>query len=265
MTRLSLLIASTFLTFNASALELAKYPKAFAADKGISVVVAPSNDEKQALVQISGINHPLDEVVLLTDVNARSQDESDYATTLDGSAYVLVGQRQEWGGESYQLYLPGNREPLYMSFDEKTTKAVKPAELLALYEKQKKDGVQDKLARFDREKRQQYHVERLQQMDAEASTNCGTTLKTNVNWQGLDEQLLKELSISGYCGEVANQMNNLCSSSPEFKEQAAKLSTVECSFGKEMKIREQGNRIQFTTERDAANQGDFINAFLRNR
>lgn len=265
MTRLSLLIASTFLTFNASALELAKYPKAFVADKGINVVLAPSSDEKQALVQISGINHPLDEVVLLTDVKPRSQDESDYATTLDGSAYVLVGQRQEWGGESYQLYLPGNREPLYLSFDEKTSKAVKPAELLALYEKQKKDGVQDKLAKFDREKRQQYDVERLQQMDDEASTSCGTTLKTNVDWQGLDEQLLKELSISGYCGEVVNQMNNLCSSSPEFKEQAAKLNTVECSFGKEMKIREQGNRIQFTTERDAANQGDFINAFLRNR
>lgn len=265
MTRLSLLIASTFLTFNASALDLAKYPKAFAADKGISVVVAPSSDEKQALVQISGINHPLDEVVLLTDVNARSQDESDYATTLDGSAYVLIGQRQEWGGESYQLYLPNNRDPLYLSFDEKASKAVKPAELLALYEKQHKDGVQDKLARFDREKRQQYYVERLQQMDAEASTSCGTTLKTDVDWQAMDEQLLKELSVSGYCGEVVNQMNNLCSSSPEFKEQAAKLNTVECGFGKEMKIREKGNRILFTTERDAANQGEFINAFLRNR
>ncbi|WP_416638757.1 hypothetical protein [Pseudomonas sp. OHS18] len=97
MTRLSLLIASTLLTFNASALELAKYPKTFVADKGISVVIAPSSDEKQALVQISGINHPLDEVVLLTDVKPRSQDESDYATTLDGSAYVLIGQRQDWG------------------------------------------------------------------------------------------------------------------------------------------------------------------------
>ena len=52
MTRLSLLIASTLLTFNASALELAKYPKAFAADKGVSVVVAPSSDEKLSLIHI---------------------------------------------------------------------------------------------------------------------------------------------------------------------------------------------------------------------
>ncbi|WP_416638756.1 hypothetical protein [Pseudomonas sp. OHS18] len=74
--------------------------------------------------------------------------------------------------------------------------------------------MQDKLARFDREKRQQYHVERLQQMDKEASASCGTTLKTDIDWQAMDEQLLKELSVSGYCGEVVNQMNNLCSSSP---------------------------------------------------
>lgn len=265
MTRLSLLIASVFLTANASALELAKYPKVFTTGKGVSVIVAPSSDEGQALVQVRGINNPLDEVVLLTDVKQRGQQESDYATTLDGSVHVLLGQRQSWGGESYQLYLPGNREPLYLGFDEQASKAVKPTELLALYEKQKKDGVQDTLAHFDRDKRQQYHVERLQQMDAEASASCGSPVKTEVDWKGLDEQLLKELSISGFCGEVVNQLGNLCSSSSEFKKQAASLNTVQCSFGSAMKVREQDGRIVFTTERGAANQGDFINAFLRNR
>mgnify|MGYP001583675879 CR=1 FL=1 len=62
MTRLSLLLAASLLTFNASALELAKYPQVFNAGKGISVTVAPSSDGKQALIQVSGINHPLDEV-----------------------------------------------------------------------------------------------------------------------------------------------------------------------------------------------------------
>ncbi|TBV03254.1 hypothetical protein [Phytopseudomonas dryadis] len=265
MTRLSLLIASTFLTFNASALELAKYPKAFTADKGVSVILAPSSDERQALVQIRGINHALDEVVLLTEIRQRGQQEHDYSTTLDGSRYNLVTQRQAWGGESYQLYLPDSREPLYLGFDEKASKAVKPAELLALYEKQKSDGVQDELARFDREKRQQYHVQRLQELDAQASASCGSKLTTEVDWKGLDETLLKELSISSFCGEVVTQMGNLCASSADFKQQTQTLNTVQCSFGKEMKVREQDGRIVFTTEREAPNQGDFINAFLRNR
>lgn len=265
MTRLSLLVATALLAANANALELAKYPKVFSTGEGVSVVVAPSSDDKQALVQIRGINHPLDEVVLLTDVKPRGQQESNYATTFDGSAYVILAQRQSWGGESYELYLPNDREPRLLGLDEKAGKALKTSELLALYEKQKNDGVQEKLARFDREKRQQYHVEQLAQMDAQASASCASTVKTEVDWQGLDEKLLKELSISSFCGEVASQMDNLCSSSPEFKKQAATLSTVQCSFGPEMKIREQGDRILFTTERDAANQGDFINAFLRNR
>lgn len=264
MTRLSLLIAATLLTANASALELAKYPKVFTTGDGVSVTVAPSSDEKQALVQINGINHPLDEVVLLTDVKARGQQENDYTTTLDGSAYVLIGQRQSWGGESYQLYLPNDREPRYLGLDEKASKAVKTTELLALYEKQKKDGVQEKLTRFDREKRQQYHVEQLKEMDAQASANCGSPVKTEVDLKNLDEKLMKEVSISSYCGEVVNQMGNLCSSAPDFKKQAAKFDTVQCSFGADMKIREQGDRILFTTEREAANQGDFIKAFLRN-
>ncbi|SDH22567.1 hypothetical protein SAMN05216588_103246 [Pseudomonas flavescens] len=264
MTRLSLLLTCAFLTTHASALELAKYPKAFTSGEGFSVVVAPSNDEKQALVQVRGINHPLDEVVLLTDVKQRGERENDYTTTLDGRDYVLVGQRQSWGGESYQVYLPTDREPRYLSLDEAASKAVRPAELLALYEKQKKDGVQEKLARFDREKREEYHVEQLKEMDERASASCGSPVKTTVDLKSLDEQLLKELSISSYCGEVVNQMDNLCSSSPAFKKQAAKFTTVQCSFGTDMKIREQGDRILFSTEREATNQGDFVKAFLRN-
>ena len=265
MTRLSLFIATAFLAANASALELAKYPKAFAAEQGVSVIIAPSQDEKQALVQINGINHPLDEVVLLTEIKPRGQQEADYGTTLDGSAYNLVSLRQSWGGETYQLFLPNDRDALYLSYDERASKAVNGNALLALYEKQKTDGVQEKLARFDRDKRQQYHAERLQQMDADASAACGHTLTSKVDWQNLDEGLLKDLSISSFCGEVANQMANLCSSDADFKAQSAKLDTVQCSFGTDMKIREQNGQVMFTTERNAPNQGDFINAFLRNR
>lgn len=264
MRKLSFLALSLLLAGQANALDLAKYPQGFDAGQGISVKLAPSADGKQALVQVSGVNHPLDEVVFLAEVNERGNDERDYGTTLDGGPYNLLLKRQGWGGESYQLYLPGT-EGFQLGFDEKASKAIKPAELLALYEQQKKDGVQDKLARFDRKKREQSNQTSLQQMDKSASDDCGTPLQTIVDWSAIDDQQMKQLSISGYCGEVVNQIANLCRNQPSFKSEAASITSVECRFDKTMKLREQDGKLLFNTAEDAPNQGDFINAFLRNR
>lgn len=264
MTRLSLLLTASLFTLNASALELAKYPQVFDAGQGISVTLAPSADGKQALLQVSGINHPLDEVVLLTTVHERGNDERDYGTTLDGSAYNMLIKRQGWGGEQYQLYLP-DTEGFQLGFDEEQSKAAKPAALLALYEKQKQEGVQDKLAAFDRERQVQAFVSALQQIDKEASSTCGTPLATKVDWSALDDDILKRLSVPSFCGEVVSQVATLCERDEAYKAQAKTLKGVECAFGSRIKLREKDATLSFTTHEDEPNQGDFINAFLRNR
>jgi len=168
MTRLSLLLSASLLTLNASALELAKYPQAFNASNGISVIVAPSSDNTQALVQVSGINHPLDEVVILTTLKDRGNDDRDYSTTLNGSAYNMLVKRQDWGGERVKLYLP-NTDGFELGFDADKSKTAKPASLLALYEQQKKQGIQEQLSRFDREQRVADFSTQLQQIDQDAS------------------------------------------------------------------------------------------------
>lgn len=264
MTRLSLLLAASLLTFNASALELAKYPQVFNAGKGISVTVAPSSDGKQALIQVSGINHPLDEVVLLSEVNERGNDELDYTTTLNGSAYNLLLKRQGWGGEQYQLYLPST-DGFELGFDESKSKEAKPANLLALYEQQMKKGIQDKLSRFDREQRLADFSAQLQKIDQDASKACDTPLHTQVDWQAIDDDKLKRLSVPSFCGEVVNQLANLCQNDTDYKAEAKSLKTVECSFAAKLKLRENEATLTFTTHEEAPNQGDFINAFLRNR
>ncbi|MFP6847596.1 MAG: hypothetical protein VCA57_02755 [Pseudomonas sp.] len=264
MTRLSLLLAASLLTLNAHALELAKYPQVFNAGKGISVTVAPSSDGKQALIQVNGINHPLDDVVLLSNINERGNDELDYTTTLNGSAYNLLLKRQGWGGENYQMYLPST-DGFALSFDEAKSKAAKPDTLLALYEQQMKKGIQDKLSRFDREQRVADFSARLQQIDQDASKVCGSEMTTQVDWSAIDDDKLKRLSVPSFCGEVVSQMANLCESSADFKAQAKQLKTVQCSFAAQLKLRESNDGLLFTTHEEAPNQGDFINAFLRNR
>lgn len=264
MTRLSLLVAASLFTLNASALELAKYPQVFNAGKGISVTVAPSSDGKQALIQVSGINHPLDEVVLLSTVNERGNDERDYTTTLDGSAYNMLIKRQGWGGEQYQLYLPST-DGFELGFDETKSKEAKPANLLALYEQQKKKGIQDKLSSFDREKRVADFSAQLQQIDQDATKACGTPLHTEVDWSAIDDDKLKRLSVPSFCGEVVSQLANLCQNGDEQKAAAKGLKTVQCSFAEQLKLRENEASLIFTTHEEAPNQGEFINAFLRNR
>lgn len=264
MTRLSLLLAASLLTLNASALELAKYPQVFDAGKGISVIVAPSSDGKQALIQVSGINHPLDEVVLLTAIKDRGNDDRDYTTTLDGSAYNMLIKRQGWGGERYQLYLPST-DGFELGFDETKSKETKPASLLALYEQQNKKGIQDKLSSFDREKRVADFTQQLQQIDQDASKACGTPLVTKVEWSAIDDDKLKRLSVPSFCGEVASQLASLCQNGDEQKAVAKGLKTVQCSFAQKLKLRENDATLSFTTHEKAPNQGDFINAFLRNR
>jgi hypothetical protein len=265
MTRLSLLLAASLFALNASALELAKYPQVFDAGKGISVTVAPSSDGKQALLQVSGINHPLDDVVLLTTIKDRGNDELGYSTTLNGSVSSLLVKRQGWGGgERFQLYLP-DTEGFELGFDETRSKAAKPAALLALYEQQQKKGIQDKLSRFDREQRVTDFSAQLQQIDQDASQSCGTPLTTAVDWQAIEDDQLQRLGVPSFCGEVVRQMASLCESSAAFKAQAEQLKTVQCRFDAQLKLREDDAGLVFTTHEKAPNQGDFINAYLRNR
>lgn len=264
MKHLVLFCTAALISFEAAALELAKHPQVFNAGQGVSLALAPSADGKQALVQVKGINHPLDEVVFLTQIHELGNEQRDYGIRLDGRDYNLLNKRRAWSGESFQLNLP-NTQGFELRFDEDKSKALKPADLLALYQRQDKDGVQARLAAFDREKRLADYSARLQEMDGEASKACATPVTTQVDWKAIDDQALIELSVPSFCGEVANQLANLCENRDGFKAEAQSIKAVECGFGKALKLHEKNGVLQFTTHKDEANQGDFINAVLRNR
>ena len=64
---------------------------------------------------------------------------------------------------------------------------------------------------------------------------------------------------------MVNQLANLCQNGDEQQAVAKGLKTVQCSFAQKLKLRENEATLTFTTHEKAPNQGDFINAFLRNR
>lgn len=258
------LFALSVLSLHVSAVELAKHPQVFDAGQGVSLALAPSANGKQALVQVRGINHPLDEVVFLTDIRELGNEQRDYGIRLDGRDYNLLNKRRAWGGESYQLNLP-NTQGFELSYDESKTKSLKTGDLLALYQKQEKDGLQARLAAFDRKQRVADYSARLEEMDGEASKACATPLGTKVNWSALSDEQLMSLSVPSFCGEVVSQMAYLCGKDDRYKAEAKTLKGVDCRFGEGLKLHEKDGQLLFTTHPQEANQGDFINAILRNR
>ncbi len=266
-TTLALTLTCTLAPLAAQALELAKYPKVFTGPQGVELVLAPSADGKQALLRVSGINHPIDQVVFLAELQPQGRSRDVYTLQLDGRAYALLHrQASDYSdAEHFVAYLPGQRDGVPLAFQADKSKAFKSSELQTRYEQQRKQGVQDKLARFDRPKRQESYRAALAQMDKDASAACGTPVQTSVDWAAIDDEKMQALSISSFCGEVAAQMERLCQNTPAFKATAASLGQVQCQFGPQLKLRVENQRIVFTTEKDAPNQGDFVHQFLRNQ
>lgn len=251
----------------AHALELAKYPQVLVGAQGIEVVLAPATDGKQALVRVSGINDPIDQVVFLTTKEIQGSAREAYTTQLDGRSYGLL-HKQTYGyggGDSYTVYLPGKRDGIALAFHEEKSKALKLPDLQASYDRQQKQGIQEKLARFDRNKRLAGAQADLSQMDKDATTACGVPVKTTVDWTSIDDEKLQQLSISGYCGAVASEMESLCRSIPAFKPTASKLNQIQCQFATQLKITADNGKVIFSTEKDAPNQGEFVRQFLRNQ
>lgn len=254
-------------TMAAHAIELAKYPQVLTGPQGIEVVLAPSADSTQALVRVSGINHAIDQVVFLGTLEQRGAARAVYVTRLDGRDYGLLHQQaSRYGGSTeHVLYLPGQRDGIALAFNDKKSKEFRLAALQASYAEQQKQGVQEKLARFDREKRLASVQADLGKADQEATAACGATIQTTVDWTTIDNEKLQTLSIGSFCGVVASEMESLCRGTPDFKRLAATLGQIRCQFASRLKIRVDNQQVVFSTEKEAPNQSEFVRQFLRNQ
>lgn len=87
--------------------EIARYIKAYSGDEGITVwtLRIGAMDKSEALVQITGIDHPWDMRIRKLKVEP-SQHGHDYVTTVDGKRFVVLAMEGAYG----QLYLPGSND-----------------------------------------------------------------------------------------------------------------------------------------------------------
>lgn len=265
MTRRALALFIGCLTAtSASAIELAKYPKAFTTSDGAEVVLVPTTEGDQALLQVKGINHPLDGVVFLSDIVSRGGDTKAYQFQRDGEDRALVLRQKGWRGEYFEAFLPEQgRVTLYP--DEDLQNEVDLQSLQALYRQQMDDGIQAEIARFDRDGHEEESEDTLEEMDDDANSACDSDITTEVDWDTVSDDLMMDISVPGYCGVVVTELESMCNGSDDaFKNTAQQIETVTCQFGDRLKLELDGDEVVFTTAKEEPNQSDFARSYFRN-
>lgn len=252
----------------AAAQDLARHASVYRGSQGLEAVVAPTADDKNALVRLSGINHAVDGVVFLADTSVQG-DSTYYQVPIDGRVRNLVFTRvdQRWGSAHGETFagIPDLRDPVPVSYDERASKALDRDALLAAYRKQKAGKVQEKLGALDRPRAVARAEATVAENDAHTAKVCGVPVRTTIDWASISDDMITRLGIASFCGAPSDALRLNCESEPAIKADAARFATIRCAFGDKLRLQLQDGTLLFTTQEHAANQVDFATQFLRNQ
>ena len=135
---------------------------------------------------------------------------------------------------------------------------------MALYEQQKKTGIQDDIARFNREGKAAVSQEALIAVDESANKSCNSHFQTIIDWDSIPDDLFVAIQPQGYCGMVAKELERMCEDDAEMRELAQGIQQIHCQFSDRLKLDRDDTTIYFTTEKDEPNQAEFARNYFRN-
>lgn len=239
--------------------------KVYSGPEGESVAVIPLTDAdahggKQFLLHVQGTGSVFDGKALLHSINEFDK-HANYFTQYRGEDYSTLTMRDR-GSKRYELSVPGTKDGLTVTFDEKRTQALKADEVYGLYQKQKADGTLGKLAAFNRKERETGQEQGLAEELKLMNEACGTQVSTAVDWKSVSDEVIKRYSISSYCSSPLTALRRLCESAVARKIIKAKVKKLSCQFGPEVKLELEGDLVRWTTAQDASNQEEFATKFF---
>ena len=239
--------------------------KVYSGPEGEEVAVVPltPRSENKFILRIKGTGTEVDGKVLayeLVDESSYSNTRQRYVTTWKGRGYPPFHARNS----SYDLWLHGRQRAIPLRYDEKKTAALKSEEVYAQHQKQTADGTLAKLMAFDRKGEQADHDKAYAEVLKELNTTCGTQVSAAIDWSSVNDEQLKDLSISGYCESPLVALKNLCAVSNIAKQTVKeKVKDVSCRFGAAVEPKLEASRVIWTTHKDASNQEQFATGFFK--
>lgn len=90
-------------------------------------------ERNEVLLQIKGIDNPLDGVIRLHEVISQGAGRYDYQTRVDGNPYNTLVMRNG----SIELYVKGIREATPVAYSEGLSQEIQPEHVLTAYLEQK--------------------------------------------------------------------------------------------------------------------------------
>jgi hypothetical protein len=240
--------------------------KVFAGSEGESIAVIPlttngPKGEKQVLVHVQGTDSEFDGKPMLATISEQSRG-ANYVIPYKGEDYYVFVMREGSGSKSYELWVPGHKNAIRVSFDDKRTQALKAEDAWSQYEKLKKDGTLSKMAAFNRKERQEAQQGYFNDLAKGMNDACGTKVPATIDWKSVSDELIKQYSISSYCGNPLEALRKLCGSPVGKRVISAKVKTFACQFGPELKLDVKAGAVSFTTQQDAANQEEFATQYF---
>jgi hypothetical protein len=240
--------------------------KLYSGPEGETVAVIPltakgPKGEKQALLHVQGTDSDFDGKALLHVVNETSRS-ADYITQYKGNNYYTLVMRESYGNKKYELFVPGKRDGLRVSFDEKRSAALKGEDVYKLHQKQQSDGTLGKLAAFNRKEREGYGEEGLGEELKAMNTACGTQVTASIDWKSVSDEVIKTYSIASYCSNPISALRRLCDSAAAKKIIQSKVKKLSCQFGPALKLEVKSGSVSWTTAVDVANQEEFATQFF---
>jgi hypothetical protein len=225
------------------------------------VPIEPKTDNK-VLIHFTGTGSELDDMVLLHDVHEWGKNV-DVKTQLHGRNYVTITARTGWwSSKQYELYHPKNRDGVRISFNEKATASLDSNKVLEQFQELKTSGTLEKLQAFDRKHEVEAQEKWLAKEIDSTNSTCGGKVAMSIDWSSVTDDMIKEISIYGYCGAVLEAARHICGDDAGKKAVNQKMKEIVCTFGPKLGLSMNGAKIVFTTAKDAPNQADFARSWL---
>jgi hypothetical protein len=237
----------------------------FTGGEGVRVEVVELEADRAALVQVTGTRSEVEGKVLEHQIREEG-DRMYYVTQIYGrDQNTLIRETARGGGDpSWNLYVRGSDiSGMSLAYDQEASTALDTVALYRKYEDQRADGSLAKLQRFDRKREERDEETALAETLASTKEACKTDVAVSIDWSTVDDDTLKDLSISGYCEAGLNAMRHLCENEAARAYFAASVNKYECRFGSEMKLAIANKTMTWTTSSEGSNMDDFARNALR--
>lgn len=244
---LSMVFSGLLSTVGIAEVKTGKYPRVYKGNEGIKVTVVelPDTEPKKVLVQVSGVQTKIDDVVLM---HTEIPDNKSFAleTYINDDKFWTLRSEQHWyGGKNLVLTLPeAVREKISLYYDEELSKKVDAKAMGKLYEQQLADGTIGKVQRYSGKDLEPHSNRAFKGAVNDAKTSCNAPIGAKIDWQSFNATHKKSLAVVTLCRQPAELLVNMCDGEEKVK-MAGKIEGITCSVGSSQNLSLKAKRLMW--------------------